>query len=192
MSELLRQYFNIAFLMGRPQDVPPGRQVLQTGVLLAFITYVVALLDLLGLAGAVMHALADIGCTGLALYVALVLAGREARFEQAFGAYCGASAFINAAAIPIYLNRGPPGDEGVAGSLILAEFVLLVWGLSLLAHVIRHTFELRLPVSVLIAFGWVMLLLTLMGSLFAMPETAPDELSSVFDRAGSSSLLALR
>ena len=43
MRELLHQYFNIAFLMGKPQDLPAGIEQMKVGVALAFVTYVVAL-----------------------------------------------------------------------------------------------------------------------------------------------------
>ena len=42
MSALLRQYFDIAFLMGRPQDLPGGDAQMRIGIALAFVTYVIA------------------------------------------------------------------------------------------------------------------------------------------------------
>ena len=171
MSALLRQYFDIAFLMGRPQELPGGEQQMRIGVALALVTYVVAIAGGFGLSRAVLLAVLDIGITGVVLRAALQLTGHPGRFEQAFGGYCGAAAFVNAATIPIYLGRGGEGSG-------FAEFVLLVWNLSLLGHVIRHTFEVRLATSILVAFAYaVMLMLALDSVIPAGP--APIEPGSV-------------
>lgn len=170
VAELLRQYFRIAFLTGRPQDLPGGPVQLRIGFSLAFVTYVAALLDVHGFARSIAHVSLDLGCTALLFRGALLLVGHPARFEQAFGGLCGASAFVNAAAVPIYLNRPPIGDAGAAGGAAFAEFVLLVWSLSLLAHVLRHTFGLRLGLSIVAAFLYVLLLVTLMETVLPAPE----------------------
>jgi len=175
VAELLRQYFRIAFLMGRPQELPGGTAQLQVGLSLAFVTYMVALLGVHGFGSALVIALLDLGCTALALRVALSLVAHPGRFEQAFGGLCGASAFVNAAAVPIYLSR-PPADT-VEQAPALAEFVLLVWSISLLAHVLRHTFDVRLGISIGIAFLYVLVLTTLVDAVLPTSdrETAPSE-----------------
>lgn len=172
LSALFRQYFNIAFLMGRPQDLPAGVAQMQVGLTLALLTYVLALLDAYGIGQSLLRASVDIGCSALVLYVALQLVNRTERFEQAFGGLCGASAFINAAAIPVYLNR-PAVEASASGAL--AEFVLLVWSLSLLAHVVRHTFEVKLVHSVVIAFFYVMVLMVVMSAIFPSPAPVDHE-----------------
>ena len=174
MAELLRQYFRIAFLMGRPQELPGGAAQLQVGLSLAFVTYMVALLGVYDFWSALSIALLDLGCTALSLRVALSLVDHPGRFEQAFGGLCGASAVVNAAAVPIYLSRPPAGtlEEGPA----LAEFVLLVWSISLLAHVLRHTFEVRMGISIGIAFLYVLVLTTLVDAMLPSSdrEAAPS------------------
>ena len=179
MAELLRQYFRIAFLMGRPQELPGGRAQLQIGVVLAFATYMVALLGVYGFGRSLLHVLLDLGCTGLGIRVALILVGHPGRFEQAFGGLCGASAFVNVAAVPIYLDRPPAGTVEAAPAL--AEFVLLVWSLSLLAHVLRHTFGVRLSIGIGIAFLYVIVLTTLMEVLLPLPE--PSGLSPGYEES---------
>lgn len=178
MRELLPQYFNIAFLMGKPQDLPAGQSQMKTGIALALITYVMALLVPYGIGRAFVQALIDLGCTATVFYIALTLTGHQSRFEQAFGGLCGASAFINAAAIPLYtLRPGNPGSESGSATM-LADFVLLVWGLSLLGHVIRHTFEVRLIVSILISFVYFILLSSLIATLMPVQPTIESEVSS--------------
>ena len=60
MHELLRHYFNIAFLMGKPQDLPSGDAQMKVGIALAFVTYIMAVAVPYGVALAAMQALLDL------------------------------------------------------------------------------------------------------------------------------------
>lgn len=172
VRQLLLHYFNIAFLMGKPQDLPAGMQQMRVGIALAVVTYVMALLVPYGVGRALLQAGIDLVCTALVLYLALVTLGRQARFEQAFGGLCGASAFINLAALPLYNLRPERVDATGTSLTALADFVLLVWGLSLLAHVIRHTFEVKMVVSVLISFIYFIVLSSLIAAIMPAPRSA--------------------
>ena len=178
MRELLQQYFNIAFLMGKPQDLPGGKDQMKVGVALALITYVMALAVPYGISRAFLQAIVDLACTAVVLHIALSVMGYKARFDQAFGGLCGASAFINMAAVPLYTLR--PSGPGVQGSSIsvLADFVLLVWGLSLLGHVIRHTFETGLVLSIVVSFVYFVLLSSLISTFLPMPPMIDSTLSA--------------
>ena len=178
MRELFQQYFNIAFLMGKPQDLPAGRAQLRLAMTLSVISYVLALAVPFGIGRAFLQALIDIGCTGLVIWTALQIVGHPGRFEQAFGGLCGASVFINLAAVPLFtLRPSNPEIGGAAGTL--ADFVLLVWGLSLMAHVIRHTFEVRMFVSVAMSLTYFIVLSTLIASIWPAPAVTvePEKVS---------------
>jgi len=178
VRELFQQYFNIAFLMGKPQDLPAGRAQLKLAVTLSVVSYVLALAVPFGVGRAFLQALIDIGCTGLVIWTALRIVGHPGRFEQAFGGLCGASVFINLAAVPLFsLRPSYPEIGGAAGTL--ADFVLLVWGLSLMAHVIRHTFEVRMFVSVALSVTYFIVLSTVIASIWPAPAVTiePDQVS---------------
>ena len=180
MGALLHQYFNIAFLMGKPQDLPGGKEQLKVGVLLALVSYIMVLAVPYGIGRALVQAIVDLGSTALALYLALSIMGFKNRFEQAYGGLCGASAFINLAALPLYTLRPYGPDAQVSSIGMLADFVLLVWGLSLLGHVIRHTFEVSMVISIVISFVYFILLSTLIATLLPPMQGAIDpDVSSV-------------
>ena len=189
MRELLHQYFNIAFLMGKPQDLPAGREQMKIGVALAFVTYVAALAIPYGISRAIFQALIDLACTAMIMHVALTVMNLRPRFEQAFGGLCGASAFINLAALPLYAFRPTVVASETASAGNLADFVLLVWGLSLLGHVIRHTFEIKMFISIVVSFVYFILLSTLISMLMPLPPVTPAELSFI-DGAGLTGLHA--
>lgn len=162
--------------MGKPQDLPGGRTQMKIGLCLAIVTYLMALMVPYGFFRALLQAALDLGTTALIAYLALYAVGHLARFEQAFGGLCGASAYINLAAVPLYgLNRGAQGTSlGV-----LPEFVLLVWGLSLMGHVIRHTFEIGIAMSIFASFVYFVLLSTLIAALLPLDTAQTSQLSTV-------------
>lgn len=171
VGELFRQFFNIAFLMGKPQDVPAGIKPLRIGVICAFVTYVLALVSLTGVPKAVLTASVDLALLGLSIHFALKWVGRSERFVQAFAAFCGASMFVNLAAMPIYLSFSAGVDPATVPAesramFDMANFVLMVWTIALLGHIVRHTFEIGMPVSILVAYAYVMLLTFVLGALF--------------------------
>ncbi|MBX2878579.1 MAG: hypothetical protein KTR32_01545 [Granulosicoccus sp.] len=165
MLQLLRQYFDIAFLMGKPQDLPGGDHQMKIGIGLALLTYIMALAVPYGLGQAFLQAVIDLLFTGAIFLIALILMGRRSRFEQAFGGFCGASAFINLAALPLFNLRPERVDTAGFTLTDLADLVLLVWGISLLAHVIKHTFEVNRVLSVVISFLYLMVLSSLMAAV---------------------------
>ncbi|WP_157736460.1 hypothetical protein [Granulosicoccus antarcticus] len=165
--------------MGKPQDLPKGRGQLKIGIALAVVSYVMALAVPFGVERAFLQSLIDIGCTGLVIWLALSIVGHPGRFEQAFGGLSGASLFINMAAVPLFALRPASLEPGGGAVGTLADFVLLVWGLSLMAHVIRHTFEVRMFVSVVMSLAYFIVLSTVIGSIWpeSLVNVEPDEVS---------------
>lgn len=164
--ELFRLFFRIAFLASPPQALPAGRRPFEIGVAACLLTYVLALAFDYGLGYALVRAVVDIGVTGAAFFLGLMLVGKQARFQQAYGAYCGAVAFANVAALMVY--QGAPVDE--TRPFAVAEFVLLVWNLALLSHVIRHSFEWPMWVSTVAALVYVYVITGLLFVLLPLPS----------------------
>lgn len=146
---------------------------MQIGVALALISYVMAVAVPFGVERAFLQALIDLGCTGVVIGCALHIVGHPARFEQAFGGLCGASTFINLAALPLFAFRPEPAQAGLFTST-LADFVLLVWGLSLMAHVIRHTFGVRMFVSVALSLAFFIVLSTVVATVWPDSRLSTD------------------
>lgn len=167
VTDLFRLFFRVAFLMSPPQAVPAGERAFYVGVFSAVLTYVAALAVDFGVGYALARAVVDIALSGVLFWACLYMAGRQARFQQAFGAYCGAVAFANAAAFFLYAG-GTAGEQ----TFSIADFVLLVWNLSLLGHVIRHSFELRMSLSIFAALVYVYVLTTVLFVVLPLPDLA--------------------
>jgi len=170
---LLKQYFDIAFLMGKPQDLPPGKDQLHLAILLNFVTYLLAVFSHVGLGMAALHAALEISITGLILYFALMFTSQLPRFQQALGALCGAGAILNFAGIPmLHLTQTPHGQEPTMIAVV-SHFVLLVWSLSLVGHVLRHTFNLRMSTSIVAAVIYYLFIITVFTAVF--PQASPAQ-----------------
>lgn len=163
--------------MRKPQDLPAGDHQMVIAVVLNFVTYFIALISLYGIGTAALHAVLDIACTGLFLYVALALTGKLLRFPQSFGAICGAGAILNIAAIPMLRLEPDRSAEAAMGLAELAQFVLLVWSLSLVAHVLRHTFNIRMFTSIGVAVLYYLFIVTLLSQIFPSAVGMDDQLS---------------
>ncbi|MEE9336125.1 MAG: hypothetical protein V3U65_18720 [Granulosicoccaceae bacterium] len=168
---LLQQYARIALLMAKPQDLPAGAHQMLTGIVLCAITYVLAVASIDGVLRAIAQAFIEIGLTGLLFWVGLSIVNRSARFAQAFGGLCGANAMLQIVAIPVFM--GGNGAEFTAIGAF-SQFFLIVWSLSLLGHVFRHTFETSIPVSIAVAFLFFIFTMALLTALIPppMPQTA--------------------
>ncbi len=153
--------------MSKPQDVPAGQNQMIFGVALNLITYIVALAIIYGADGVMLHALIDVGATGLLLYGALRVCGMLPRFEQAFGALCGASAFLNLAAIPLLYPSQLAG-----GGASIGFYLLLVWSFSLTAHVLRHTFGIHMIASIGVAVLYYIFINSLLAMIWPPTDTA--------------------
>jgi len=159
--------------MGKPQDLPAGKNQMHLAILLNLFTHILALVTLVGIGQAAVWALLDVAIASVVLYLALMITSRLARFEQALGAICGAGAIMNFAAMPIlHLTQTPVGQAPNAIAM-LSNFVLLVWSLSLIGHVIRHTFEIRMPISIVAAVMYYLFIMSVFAAVF--PETGLNQ-----------------
>jgi len=165
--------------MGKPQDLPAGEAQLYVAIILNFLTYVLALVSFAGIGGAALHAAIDIACTGLFLYLALMLTSKLPRFQQSFGAICGAGAILNTAAIPLLQLTAVESAETVSSLAVFSRILLLVWSLSLVAHVLRHTFNMRMFYSVLVALMYYLFITSLLATLFPPDMATSDQLSTI-------------
>jgi len=170
---LIKSWASIAFLTGKPSELPGDLLSLRYAVLATLASYIFVVSIDQGLGRALMYSIFDLAVAGLCLYLALNLQGRIERFVQAFHAYCGASSILNLASLPMLAGRSADTtglsdqSQAVGFSIpMLVEFVYIVWGISVVAHIVRFTFDTGIASSVLISTGYLFFYLFLLGSLF--------------------------
>lgn len=171
MSWLLQHFLKIAFLTGKPYDLPGDRTTLQLAVVLSFVTYVIATWQIYSPALAVGHALLDIALAGAVLSFALSKVGKAERFNQAFAGFCGANAVLNIATLPIIFSRVSQESavtEGARQEIDLIQFLFLVWSISVVAHIIRFSFDTNIPTSIVAALAYIMFAVFIFSMVFGV------------------------
>ncbi len=159
MLWIFGQFLKIALLTGKPYEVPGDPATLRLAVLCSFVTHVIAIWGIYTPSAVIIQAVLDLVMSGAALYIGLSVVGKVERFVQSYAALCGASAILNLAFIPvIYASL----DAQVANSepsafVSFATFFFLVWSISIVARVVRFSFETNIPVSILVSLGYLMM-----------------------------------
>jgi hypothetical protein len=148
---LARLYFDIALWRRGPQDVPGSPAVLPATVL---VYIVITLLSILAAnaalpvpAGAARQPgaaliLADVALIGLWYRLLLVWSGRRERWAQTLAAIFGCSAWLAAPSVlTSQLVLVMPSGGWLSMLALILTLTLLVWGMLINAHILRHTLE---------------------------------------------------
>ena len=169
MPALIRFFVELSLLRRAPQDLPASPFLfrlalaadLAAGLLVGLMSRQPFFTDLL-------QSLVEIALELGVLYGALRLTGHPGRFLQAATALLGCGALIGIVVLaPLSLNPGGDAETGAAsfGSFVLLMVVL--WNLLITAHIIRHTFGIRLGAGIAAALGFEIIAITLITTLFS-------------------------
>jgi len=170
LYNLLQQFVWVALLRARPQDLPAGRPAMWVAMLMNVLSYVLAVVSLRSVADSLVLAITDLALSGVCLYAAVAVVNKGPRFQQAFTSLAGGTAVLNFAAVPVlWLSAG-----SASPTVGLLDVVIIVWGLAIIAHVLRHTLEVSAWLSVALAFGFYVVVLNLLA-LTGVIENPKDE-----------------
>ena len=159
MLWIFGQFLKIALLTGKPYEVPGDHATLRLAILLSFITHVIAIWGIYTPGAVVAQAVLELVMTGSALYLGLSVFGKSERFVHSYAALCGASAIRNLAFIPvIYASLESQAANTEPSAIIsFATYFFLVWSISIVARVVRFSFDTNIPISILVSLGYLML-----------------------------------
>ncbi|PQJ95194.1 hypothetical protein [Chromatium okenii] len=155
MQLLIRFFIELCALRRAPQDLPASLFLL--GITAAADWLVGMLVGITAGAAWWMSLLQggiEIAATLLALYVALALFKRSARFQQSATALFGSSALLGLAALlplSFSVGQGTFTDLALIGALLLLG--LVIWGIVVTGHILRHTFDISLGQGILIGIA---------------------------------------
>lgn len=158
------QFLKIALLTGKPYEVPGDQATLRLAITFAFLTHVIAVWGLYQPAAAIGQAILELVLSGSALYIGLSVFAKSERFVQAYASLCGAGAIVNIAFIPVIYSSisklrasVQAGVEPEPSALVsFLTFFFLVWTISIIARVVRFSFDTNIPVSILVSFSYIM------------------------------------
>ncbi len=166
MRALFELFLAICLLRKGPQDVPVSPVLLRLTLLSYGISGVlIPLLDV-DLLTALALAVLDIALlTGLT-YGVLTLGHYPSRFMQTLTALLGTGALLQLLALPLlFLLKQEAVNASAPAWLVLLWLGLLIWGIVIMAHILRHALSTSLGVGVLYSLAYVVLYWTLSGWL---------------------------
>lgn len=168
MQALITFFVELCALRRPPQDLPASQ--LLFGVTLVadlLVGILVGLTAHLSLLTSFAEGLTEVAMMLAALYAGLELLNRPNRFLQSATALLGSGALLGLAAIaPLMLD--PTGSEQTELAA-LGAFVLLglvIWGIVVTGHILRHTFSLTLGQGAAVAAAFEVLTVSLVTVMF--------------------------
>jgi len=168
LQALIQFFFELCLLRKAPQDLTASSALLG-------LTFAADLLMGMVLAATVglspglglLQSLVDVALMLSLLYGALSLLDRVSRFQQTATALLGSGALLGFIAV-VPLSMLPQGsEEQASGEAVLLFLALIVWGIVVAGHILRHTFGLRLGQGVAIAVVYNFFAYSLVSSLFS-------------------------
>jgi len=165
---LFKIFVNIFFLRAKPQDVPASSALLLLSIVLVIISGLASMLSSVGgLIQGITVSLIDVALTFVLLTAGLNMMNISSRLTQAATAVFGSGVIVNLISLPVvWLLSSAPENSGYRLLGGLLYFVLLVWSLVIMGHIIRHSFNLHLSSGILIAIGYFLVVNTLIQMLF--------------------------
>ena len=152
MNDLFRLaslYWRIVLLQAKPQDVPASAVVMYVSIAAVVIINLIALIARFGVATGIALVVVDLVLLVGLLHITLRLANKSARFTQTLSALCGTGAWLSLLSLPLVFTADEIGGlEKASPSLAILLIVFHVWNITLIGHIVRHSFEVSFALGV--------------------------------------------
>jgi hypothetical protein len=170
VKPLLKLFFDICRLRARPQDVPASGPLMLLAIIAVVISGIPAIVDAVGgPIPAISISLLDVVLTLVLLKTFLGIMDLSPRLLQSATAIFGSGLIVNLFSLPvIWLLHSSTDNSGYRLLGGLLYYALLIWGLVIMGHILRHSFNLRLSSGILIAMAYFMLINTLVQRFLSM------------------------
>lgn len=160
MKRLINLYVDICLLRAAPQDLPVASFLVTLTLFLNLLTGTIVIVGhFSSVVPALLAQAMDLALLALLVRLALNYQRRAGRFTQAISALFGCGVLINLVAMPVQLMIGDdPRVSPMGGLGVLLYVVLVIWGLVVVGHILRHTFQIRFGNGMLLSIGYFMLI----------------------------------
>ena len=168
MQALIKFFVELCLLRRPPQDLPASEMLLGLALMADLaVGVLVGITAGLSWLTSLLQGVAEILLMLVALYAALTQLKLRARFMQAATALLGSGTVLGLVAIPL-LTLNPTGhqesDLAALGAFLLLG--LVIWGILVTGHILRHTLSITLGQGAAIAVAFQIVAVTLVTSLF--------------------------
>ncbi len=159
MSPLITLFWDICLLRRGPQEVPASLVLLKLSLLAYAATGLLSLslgLSQVGASRIVLLTLADVALLAGLSYAVLHTLGLVPRYLQTLTALAGAGTLLQLIGLPLGLwYQRELAANGAADLPALLWLVLLLWSISITAHILRHAFSVSFGIGLLYAVGYL-------------------------------------
>jgi hypothetical protein len=163
LNLLLKLFIDICRLRAKPQDVPASTSLMLMALIMVIVTGVPTMVgEVGGLSSAILISLLDVTLTLILLAIFLYMMRLSSRLLQTATAMFGSGAVLNLISLPlVWLMDASPDGSGYLLLGALLFFLLFIWSLVVMGHILQHSFNLQLSSGILLAMGYFLLVYTL-------------------------------
>jgi len=168
MQALIFRFFDICILRAGPQDLPSSLFLLRLVVVVSATVGVFLNLPTEGFSQSLAISLFNVVLLTTFLYIGLKLRDKLPRFRQSLTAMMGTNIIIGLVMMPFMFALVSAKFDGESSPVALQMFLLiLVWDITVFAHIIRHSFDIRFAYGFLVSIGYLVLSWMLIDMIFA-------------------------
>ena len=171
MYALIDLFWDICLLRKGPQALPSSQPLLKLSLVAYGLSSLIFLLLIQEPLLALLQALTDIVLLAGLVYAVLTVTRFSLRFVQTLTALAGTGTLLGLVALPIFIwidqEVASNGDAIVPRLLFLG---LIIWHISVVAHVLHHALSSNRWVGLLYALGYYFISWTVMDLLFPLAQ----------------------
>ena len=168
MQTLIFRFFDICLLRAGPQDIPASLFLLRLVVVLSVIVGVFLNLQTEGFSQSLIISLFNVVWLTVFLYFSLQLRGKLPRFKQSLIAMMGTNVILGLLIMPFMYHLVAAEAAGDSAPIAFQFFLLLlIWDITVFAHIIRHSLDIRLGYGFVISLGYLILSWWVIEMIFA-------------------------
>ena len=167
MNALIKRFWEICLLRAAPQDLPASNFLVLAALTAYLGSGTTLLLSDINPLAALAQAALDAAALAVVTTVLLQLRRHPGRLAQTYTALVGSGTLLNLIALPITLGLlGAQEAGGGVGLFAMLWLGLLIWSLMVTGHIYRHALDIPFPAGIVIAMGYLVLILELTRTFF--------------------------
>jgi len=165
MKKVINVFWQICLLKLAPQDLPASSFLMLVSMLVYGLAGILMGVMSMPAGQAFISSVLDIALVGSMTQLLLWIKDMGPRFQQAFTALMGSGAILGFLALPVLFLQMQIDQPAFIPSLIIVSMV--IWNLTVVGHILRHTISAPFYVGMLLAVTYMYVSMSIMRSLFA-------------------------
>jgi len=167
---ILRSFFDICLFNKTPQDIPSSTSLLSLCILSYTSSGIILALTFQGASDAGISGLADVCLVLIITYILLQIKNHSERWLQTCTSILGVGTIFALMAYPFYLAIAYEGLDGNNNFLLsIGILSLILWNISVMAHILRHALNTLFAGGLLVSLCYVLIISNIIMALVPRP-----------------------